>query len=211
MENTSNKLALMLHFGELVFSWKMPFSRHIITFLAVWALLIYIFITKLSVSGGGGRQDENIEKLNRALAYLESSNQLDNEIRQLLDEFSNDVVNSDNKIDLIKRIRAKLGDDATAERRAGANKKLIVPSLEYEQLRRRITTNIGELWNLISAEMQLTQKSLSSNGDAQQTSKQLSNFIDLAREHKRWVILKWKKKRRWCVLNRKIHVALSGN
>lgn len=165
----------------------MSFSRHIIIFLLIWALLIYIFISKLNVTGGGGagHQDEHIEKLNRALAYLESSNQLDNELRQLLDEFSNDIVNSDNKLDLIARIRAKLGDESSAAERRNANKKLIVPSLEYEQYRRRITTNVGELWNLIAAETQQLQKSLSANGDAQQTLKQLSSFVELAKEHKR--------------------------
>lgn len=163
----------------------MSYNRHIIAFLLIWALLIFIFITKLSGSSGGIRQDENIEKLNRALSYLESSNQLDNELRQLLDEFSNDVVNSDNKVDLIKKIRAKLSDDAGFQNARSSNKKLIIPSIEHEQYRRRIGSNIAELWNFISTETQQLQKSLSNNNDAQQALKQLSNFVDLAREHKR--------------------------
>lgn len=164
----------------------MSFSRHIIVFLLIWALLIYIFVSKLSASGGVNKHDENIEKLNRALAYIESSNQLDNELRQLLDEFSNDVVNSDNKVDLIKRIRSKLSDDAGAKHsRSSVNQKLIIPSIEHEQYRRRIGSNIAELWNFISTETQQLQKSLSNNNDAQQALKQLSNFVDLAREHKR--------------------------
>lgn len=163
----------------------MSYNRHIIAFLLIWALLIFIFITKLSGSSGGIRQDENIEKLNRALSYLESSNQLDNELRQLLDEFSNDVVNSDNKVDLIKKIRAKLSDDAGFQNSRSSNKKLIIPSIEHEQYRRRIGSNIAELWNFISTETQQLQKSLSNNNDAQQALKQLSNFVDLAREHKR--------------------------
>jgi cell division protein FtsB len=163
----------------------MSFTRHVIIFLIIWALLIYIFISKLG-SGSTGevhKLDEQIEKLNAALAYLESSNNLDNELRQLLDEFSNDVVNSDNKIELIKKINAKLNDETL--NRYSSNKKLIVPSIEYEQYRRRVGNNILELWNFISSEVQKVEKSLSNNIDAQHSIKQLSNFIELAREHKR--------------------------
>lgn len=163
----------------------MSFTRHVIIFLIIWALLIYIFISKLSAGSSGGvhKQDEQIEKLNAALAYLEASTNLDNELRQLLDEFSNDVVNSDNKIELIKRINAKLNDESL--NRHNSNQKLIIPSLEYEQYRRRVGNNILELWNFVSSEVQKVEKSLSNNIDAQHSLKQLSNFIELAKEHKR--------------------------
>lgn len=163
----------------------MTFTRHVIIFLIIWALLIYIFISKLNTTSGGvSKQDDQIEKLNAALAYLESSSNLDNELRQLLDEFSNDVVNSDNKIELIKKINAKLNEESHS-RLSSSNKKLIIPSLEYEQYRRRVGNNILELWNFVSSEVQKVEKSLSNNIDAQQSLKQLSSFIELAREHKR--------------------------
>lgn len=163
------------------------FTRQILFFIGVWALLIYIFLTKLNATSSGKDSDE-IEKLNQALSFLERSKALDNELKRLLDEYANDLSNGDNKLELLKRINSKFqespGDNSLFMQ---SSQQLGVPSLEYEQYRRRVGTNLLELWNFISAETQKIEKSVKNEVESQQPLKQLSNFVQLAREHSRFI------------------------
>lgn len=61
------------------------------------------------------------------------------------------------------------------------------PTLEYEQLRRRIRSNTEELWNFINSEVTKVKKSLKSI-DQPQITKQLDGMLGLAAEHKRSLI-----------------------
>lgn len=166
------------------------FTRQILIFIGIWALLIYIFLTKLNQTSGG-KESEEIEKLNQALAFLEKSNALDKELRLLLDEYASDLNNGDTKLELLKRINSKFqespGDNSITRYLQGSHQQG-VPALEYEQFRRRVGTNILELWNFINAETQKLEKSVKNEIDSQQPLKQLSNFVQLAREHSRSVV-----------------------
>lgn len=162
------------------------FTRQILVFIGVWALLIYIFLTKLSTTSGGKESDE-ILKLNQALVYLEKSKLLDNDLKQLLDEYANDITNGDTKLELLKRINSKFQESPGETSMFIPNsQQLGVPSVEYEQYRKRVGSNILELWNFMFAEAQKIEKNMKSEGESQQSVKQLSNFVQLAREQSRY-------------------------
>lgn len=163
----------------------MSFTRQILVFVAIWILLIYIFLSKLN-STSGNSEGEEIQKLNQALSHLEKSKALDNELKQLLDEYANDITNTDNKLELLKRINAKF-QEAPGDSNAMflSNTQGGVPSAEYENYRRRVGNNILELWNYLNAEGIKIEKSLKSEVDQSQALKQLSNFLQSAREQKR--------------------------
>lgn len=165
------------------------FTRQILVFIGVWALLIYIFLTKLNTTSGGKESDE-IQKLNQALLYLEKSKLLDNELKQLIDEYANDVTNGDSKVELLKRINSKFQESPGDEMFIPKTQQLGVPSIEYEQYRKRVGNNILELWNYVFAETQKIEKNLKNEVDSQQSIKQLSNFVQLAREQSRYTGLR---------------------
>lgn len=162
------------------------FTRQILVFIAIWALLIYIFLTKLNNTSG---QNDSVElqKLNQALSYLDKSKSLDKELKQLLDEYANDINNGDAKLELLKRINSKFQEtpgDSTMFL-AGSSGPVGIPSLEYEQQRRRVETNILELWSYINSEAKRIQKTMKNEVDSPQSTKQLESFIQMAREQKR--------------------------
>ena len=157
----------------------MSFSRQILIFICIWGLLIYFFLIKLNPTSRSKETDE-IERLNSALLYLEKSKAIDNELRRLLDEYVNDVASPDQKSELLKRISSKFQDVTSSSTGIVSNG---VPSHEYEQLRRRVTTNVGELWNYMGTELSKIEKSMRNEFEMQQSIKQMKNFMELAREH----------------------------
>lgn len=110
------------------------FGRQILIFIGIWALLIYIFITKLN-STSSSKESEEMQKLNQALGYLEKSKSLDNELKQLLDEYANDITIGDNKLELLKRINSKM-QETNNNAMFSSSQPIGYPSLEYEQYRR---------------------------------------------------------------------------
>lgn len=163
------------------------FTRQILVFIAIWGLLIYVFLTKLNNTSGQKDSDE-IQKLNQALSYLDKSKSLDNELKQLLDEYATDINNGDAKLELLKKINSKFQEipgDSSSMFVAGSSGSIGVPSLEYEQQRRRVGTNILELWNYINSEAKKIEKTMKNEVDSPQTLKQLESFIQMAREQKR--------------------------
>lgn len=158
------------------------FTRQILAFVGIWAILIYIFITKLNTTGA--KDSEEITKLNQALAHLDRTRSLDNELKQLLDEYANDINNGDTKLELLKRINSKFQESAV-DNSAIRSGPVGVPSLEYELQRRRLGTNILELWNYINAEAKKIEKTIKNERDSPQTLKQLEGFVHMAREQKR--------------------------
>lgn len=143
-------------------------------------------MTKLSATSG--KDSEEIQKLNEALKFVERSKSLDNELRRILNEYTNDLSNGDLKLELLQRINSKFQESSGDISMFSNTQQLGVPSLEYEQYRRRVGTNILELWNFISSEAQKIEKSVKNEIDSQQSLKQLSNFVQLAREHSRFVV-----------------------
>lgn len=113
------------------------FGKQILIFIGIWALLIYIFLTKLNSTSGNTEKDEH-EKITQAVKYLEQQRALDNELQQLIDEYANDITNGDNKLELLKRINSKFQESPQADNSmfVSSNQPIGHPSLEYEQYRR---------------------------------------------------------------------------
>lgn len=61
------------------------------------------------------------------------------------------------------------------------------PTLEYEQLRRRVFTNTQEMWNYVQGELGKMRKSMAtSDGDVKQLlNKEFDEMLEMAGEHKR--------------------------
>lgn len=155
------------------------FTRQVLVFIAVWGLLIYIFVTKLNANGA--KESDELQRLNQALSALESTKSLDNELRHLLDEYANDIGNVDAKFELLKKINSKFqasGGGDLASTNSGT------PLADYEHYRRRVGNNIQELWNYLFAEAQKIEKTLKTD-DPQQGLKQLTTFVQSAVEQKR--------------------------
>jgi hypothetical protein len=85
----------------------MSFSKQIFLFFCVWALLIYVFLTKLNTSPSS-HESEEIERLNLALAHLEKSKSVDAELKKLLDEYLNDVANTEQKREALRKINSMM-------------------------------------------------------------------------------------------------------
>jgi hypothetical protein len=158
----------------------MSFTRQIFIFIGIWGLLIYIFLTKLNTSGA--ERSEESQKLLNVLSSVEESKKIDLELRQLLNEFTNEGLSNDARVDYIRKINKRFqessADNAVVSYQAG------VPSAEYEHYRRRTRNNLGEFWNYVSSEAEKIEKLVKSE-DSQQALKELSSFLKLAVEHKR--------------------------
>lgn len=160
----------------------MSFSRQILIFICIWGLLIYFFLTKLNTNASSSREVEEI--LFEIEKSIENKKSIDLELRKLLDEYVNDIGSVDQKSDLLKRINSKF-DDTSDPVNTGGKKRGTAPSLEYEELRRRVTNNIEEFALHLQAELAKTENLIKGQLDPQQSLKILSNFLGLAKEHKR--------------------------
>lgn len=163
------------------------FTRQILVFIAIWGLLIYIFITKLGATSAKDDGNAELHRLNQALEHLERSKAIDIDLKRLIDEYANDISNVDSKVELLKKINSKFqesGEAAVLSKDAAGS-----PSFEYEQSRKRVGSNIQELWNFIFAEAQKIEKLMKSEADPQQSLKELTSFVQLAVEQKRYELL----------------------
>lgn len=164
----------------------MSFSRQILIFICIWGLLIYVFLTKLNGSTSSREVDE-IDRLNLnlAISHLEKSKNIDKELKTLLDGYVNDVAGSDKKFELLRRISTKFDNSVINQSPIGSAGRRGVPTIEYEELRRRTKTNIGELFNYMQVELDKVERSIKNELDSQQALKILRTFNELAKEQKR--------------------------
>lgn len=157
-------------------------TRQILVFIAIWALLIYIFLTKLNATSADKDSDDQ-QKLNKLDSILRGSKSVDKDLRRIIDEYTNDISNNDSKLDLLKKINSKFQSSGENTKYV-QNQKMGIPAMEYEVMRKRVMTNIEELWNFISAETKKIEKFVKAE-DSQQALKKLESFVQLATEHKR--------------------------
>uniref|UniRef100_U5EZ81 Alpha-(1,6)-fucosyltransferase n=1 Tax=Corethrella appendiculata TaxID=1370023 RepID=U5EZ81_9DIPT len=162
--------------------------RVLIIFISLWAILIFVFVSKLN-NGNSSDTDKAIKRLNQALTYLEQSKKINSELKLLIDEYINDnSYQPDKKQKFIDNVGSKLDVDFLPNQFGGFAEAAYqqpakgVPDVEYEKLRRRVTTNIQEFWNYVHAEVQKVEKKL--NVDSPELKKSLANLQSLANEHK---------------------------
>lgn len=142
-------------------------SRILLLFIAIWGICIFIFVFK---SSGVSESDSVLEqRLTAALDYVQRVDELNADLRNLVDDYISDPGSAKDKLKKFAdsvNTKLDLGSRAEVERKDS-------PSLEYEQLRRRVQTNIGEFWNYVQAESKALRES----------SKNFDEFMHLAREH----------------------------
>lgn len=150
--------------------------RVLIAFISVWVILVLIFYSKLN-TGGANDTEDAFRRLNQALSYLEKSKQVDQELRTLIDEYI-----SDTSYNRKQKFVDELGNKLQIQG-AGAGHFKGVPSLEYEQLRRRVYSNTQELWNFLNSEVIKAAKIGRKNSP--EIAPPLDALLSLASEHKR--------------------------
>lgn len=150
--------------------------RVLIAFISVWVILVLVFYSKLN-TGGASESEDAIRRLNQALTYLEKSKQVDQELRGLIDEYL-----SDQSYNRKQKFIDELGNKLQIQG-GGAGRFKGVPSLEYEQLRRRVFSNTQELWNILHSETAKLAKTAQRN--TPEIYGPAENFLALAAEHKR--------------------------
>ncbi|EDW05875.1 alpha-(1,6)-fucosyltransferase [Drosophila mojavensis] len=188
-------------FGSSSNSWV----RALIIFVLAWAVLVYVFVLKLTNSQAQNQShqtisasdnEHNARRINQALQLLEHTERRNEELKLLIDELMSEQLDKQSAMKLIQRLendshnaKQSMGDDTLFEvipadaagqdqqhqqqqpqpqpQQLGADaagqlpgQPGIEPSLEYELTRRRIQTNIAEIWNYFSSELGKLRKAV---------------------------------------------------
>lgn len=152
-------------------------TKFFVGFLFVWSIAAFLFATKLNspVSNSNNLELQS-KRINRAIAYIDQSRQQNDKLRELLDQFIRDTPNELlTRNDFLKNLQSALQTPTFAL-------NVVEPKLEYELMRRRVETNIGEFWNLVHSELNKIDKNEPSSATIQRS---IGELQELAAEHKR--------------------------
>ncbi|XP_073815042.1 alpha-(1,6)-fucosyltransferase 8 [Musca autumnalis] len=158
--------------------------RALIIFCLAWAFLVYIFVTKLNPPSTE-EPDNTSKRINQALQLLEASRQRNQELQEMIDTLLNDDrVDKQSAQRLIQKleynIKNPLGIESKQDTPLPYGSPSNEPTLEYELLRRRIQTNIAEIWNFFSNELGKIRKQVDPN-----MKEDINNVLIMGAEHKR--------------------------
>ncbi|XP_037935863.1 alpha-(1,6)-fucosyltransferase [Teleopsis dalmanni] len=166
--------------------------RAIIILMLVWAFLVYAFVSKLNAQPTF-EPDVTAKRINEALQLLEHSKQRNEELRQMIDELLSDQVDKQSAQKLMERLEYNIqnsingfGDtDGILKTKDSLTFNDIShePSLEYELTRRRLQTNIGEIWSYFSNELGKIRKKVAKVLPELET--EINDVLILGAEHKR--------------------------
>ncbi|XP_023306207.2 alpha-(1,6)-fucosyltransferase [Lucilia cuprina] len=170
-------------FGTSSNSWV----RALIIFCLAWALLVYVFVTKLNTPNTV-EPDVSSRRINQALQMLEASKQRNAELQQMIDTLLNDHVDKQSALKLIQKLEYNIQNPLGGENRnesplpygSASNE----PTIEYELLRRRIQNNIGEIWNYFSNELGKIRKQVTREPGTDMTE-EINRVLIMGAEHKR--------------------------
>uniref|UniRef100_A0A1I8M9H5 Alpha-(1,6)-fucosyltransferase n=1 Tax=Musca domestica TaxID=7370 RepID=A0A1I8M9H5_MUSDO len=158
--------------------------RALIIFCLAWAFLVYIFVTKLNPPSTE-EPDNTSKRINQALQLLEASRQRNQELQEMIDTLLNDDrVDKQSAQRLIQKLEYNINNPLGIESKQDAPVPFGSPSneptLEYELLRRRIQTNIAEIWNFFSNELGKIRKQVDPN-----MKEDINSVLIMGAEHKR--------------------------
>ncbi|XP_005179639.2 alpha-(1,6)-fucosyltransferase [Musca domestica] len=158
--------------------------RALIIFCLAWAFLVYIFVTKLNPPSTE-EPDNTSKRINQALQLLEASRQRNQELQEMIDTLLNDDrVDKQSAQRLIQKleynIKNPLGIESKQDSPVPFGSPSNEPTLEYELLRRRIQTNIAEIWNFFSNELGKIRKQVDPN-----MKEDINSVLIMGAEHKR--------------------------
>ncbi|XP_075155715.1 alpha-(1,6)-fucosyltransferase 8 [Haematobia irritans] len=171
---------------QFVGSSSNTWVRALIIFCLAWAILVYIFVTKLNTPNTE-EPDSTSKRINQALQLLEESRQRNQELQDIIDTILKDNVDNQAAQKLIKKLENsfhnQMGLDLKPQSPMPYGNPSNEPILEYELLRRRIQTNIAELWNFFSNELGKIKKNID-RGTTSMTDN-INSVLILGAEHKR--------------------------
>lgn len=160
--------------------------RALMIFVVAWGFLVYIFVSKLSTQPSTiVDQDNTVKRMNQALQMLEHSKQRNDELRQMISDFMSDQVDKQTAQKLMDNLESKL--QRVADGVGNQNTvHTMEPSLEYEQLRRRVRSNTQELWNYFSDSLGKIRKKVLN--DMPDLADEIQNILQMGAENKRSLI-----------------------
>ncbi|ALC49021.1 FucT6 [Drosophila busckii] len=162
-----------------------------------------------------GESEINTRRINQALQLLEHTRQRNEELKLLIDELMSEQLDKQSAQKLIQRLesdaqntnRLMAGGDALVDpalfdvaqadgeaATVGSEPKQelggqagVEPSLEYELTRRRVQTNIAEIWNYFSSELGKIGRLVAtgSNGSGKELEQSIQQVLLQGAEHKR--------------------------
>lgn len=180
-----------------------PANRHlqiIIGFLCLlWLVTLFLSVSKLSTSNSAQTDSHvaafqsQVQRLNQALEHMDQSRQMIDEMRVGIDEHLGRLEAAEpgqERDEVLQEIETKILTsirDELLHGGGGFDKKLLAshmgngaPENEYELLRRRVSTNVDEFWNLAKSELQKVDK----GSATKQNNNNLAATLNLMAEHK---------------------------
>lgn len=151
---------------QLTLSWKI----RIILF--IWVFSTLFFVLKFASSSSSPEDVALSSRIQQAVDYIAKQEQINSELRNLVDDYISDSsFSKDKKRKFVENINHKLDISQSYKNNEGE------PNSEYENLRRRVKTNVKEFWNYVEAE----NKRLGGQGSSEGAAK---DFLEQAKEHK---------------------------
>ncbi|XP_031629119.1 alpha-(1,6)-fucosyltransferase [Contarinia nasturtii] len=171
--------------------------RALVIFVLLWGLLVLIFASKLSGPNASSLSNEDYtnHRLNQAIEFLEESKRRNSELKQLIDEFLSDKsLPEEQRQRLISDIEAKLDEKPSKSfgnslRRFSGNELIVsngmTPISEYEELRRRVRSNVLEMYNYVGTEL---TKLFKNHPIVPELGEYIDKVMHMTTEHKRSLI-----------------------
>ncbi|XP_054262328.1 alpha-(1,6)-fucosyltransferase [Macrosteles quadrilineatus] len=164
---------------------QMGWGRALGVLLVVWFIFIIISFGLLKHDN----DPQTAQRINQALKELQLLQQQRSEVNQLLEIYinGNPSMKQDEKEALFKSYQDRLARVAHSELENEQPSEFTLgnkeqPSLEYEKLRRRLKSEVEELWYFVSAQVRLAQRE---GTDSMRLTARLTKLLDEGIEHKR--------------------------
>lgn len=153
------------------FNLNSSWTKILLFFAAIWSISTFIYILLSFGSGEVTGEDAALEqRLNAALDYVQRVDELNADLRNLVDEYITDTSGSSKE--RLKKFADQVNNKLALGGRVEVDRK-DNPSLEYEHLRRRVQSNVAEFWNYVQSEAKLMHDGV----------KNYDEFMQQAQEH----------------------------
>ncbi|XP_043204524.1 alpha-(1,6)-fucosyltransferase-like [Amphibalanus amphitrite] len=153
------------------------YVRVLLFLAAVWVVVVFLTVGPLSLVGGGGGSSGAVlvGRLNAAVSQLAELRRQNDELRQMLVDFTEISANAGNdNTATIQKLKHKL---AEAPQRLSMSE----PSLEYELARRQSRRDADELWRFVRGELTAWRKDDSAK--APPVARRLEKLQDSVRQY----------------------------
>lgn len=160
-------------------------SRIFLVFIVVWLVILIFAALPMFTNHVLPGDTKTAERLARALVDLEALRKQNSELHELFRDINIGDLKSEEK-EALKNFQARLtkADQAVNNfQENGYISQKVEPNIQYELMRRRITTNIQEFWSFVHNEVFKLQKQI--NDIAPEMASSFNHILSLGAEHKR--------------------------